>query len=245
MVDIESGIHDADRDRGAADAREEAGSAIESSQGIGAHGGNSRVEPGFEDADGLDGKHEIGSGDRLQPSPGHVGRIDPDARVEAAHHRPQLLELLPPAVVGIAGHQSDEHGRRFPGGGIGRWSCELSGEFTLPGEGAQPIDLRQGRDRLQTGQVAGEPGAHERSRGTDHPGPRSFERLRQVIGRGLSGEPDPAEGPVPSGRGGLGGQHPDRGLRPQPVELRQGAFTAGAHPALDSLRGHFPPIGDE
>ena len=220
MVDIESGIHDADRDRGAADAREEAGSPIESSQGIGAHGGNSRVEPGFEDSDGLDGQHEIGRGDRLQPSPGHVGRVDPDTRVEAAHHRPQILERLPPAGVGIAAHQSDEHGCRFPARRLGRWRGKLLREFPLPGQGAQPIDLRQGRDRLQTSHVTGESGPHERSRGTDNPGARAFERLRQIIGGGVPGESDPAEGPVTSGCVGLGGQNPDRGLRPEPVEIR-------------------------
>ena len=245
MADIESGVHDADRDRGPADAREETGSPVVSSQGIGAHGGNSRVEGGFEDPDGLDGQHEIGGGNRLQSSLGNVGRIDPDVRVEAAHLHSQILERPPPAGVGIAGHQGDVHGRHFPGGGVGRRVHQCLGEFSLRGQGAQPIDLRQGRDRLQAGLVAREPGANEHSRGTGDPGARAFEHLRQVIGRGVPGEPDPAEGPVTSGRGGLSGQPLDRSLRPQPVEIRQRAFTPGGHLTLESLPGHLTMVGDE
>ena len=66
---------------------------------------------------------------------GNVGRIDPDVRVEAAHHRAQVLERLPPAGVGIVGHQGDVHGASLPGGTRRAMGSPALGRVFSPGAG--------------------------------------------------------------------------------------------------------------
>ena len=128
---------------------------------------------------------------------------------------------------------------------VQRFVGKRLGEFSLLGQGAQPIDLRQGRDLLQAGFIARQPGAHQASRGTDDLGARALERPRQVVPSCTLCESYPAEGPVPSSRDRLGDQHLDRGGRSKPVKIRTGAFASGVNLTLDSRPGHLAVVGDE
>ena len=168
--------------------------------------GNGRVVSGIDDADGLYGQYEIGGGDGFERAVGHVGGIDSDFGIEAAHDRAQVLKRSPPLAVGIVRHQGNEHGRLF--------MRESGPHFVFPNAAASFLSWGTAPSPSISGKAAiccrrvSSPGSRARIRLPAEPrmrAPEPWSDRAKSFGSASSAESYPAKGPVTSGRGSMGG----------------------------------------
>ena len=162
MVDVEPGVHDGDGNRGAAGPGKDSRRGAVGAQCVGAQRRHGRVVGGLDDADGLDGQHEVGGGKRIEHLLGRGGRIDPECGVVAADDGAEALQLAPPAAAGIRCHQRNVDGRLLVDRLVEDVVCECL-QFRFGGRGAKPVHRGQGGDFVQAGCIARQSGAKQAS----------------------------------------------------------------------------------
>ena len=238
VVDIESGVHEADGHRSAASA--ENARRTPGAQRVRAHGGNGAVVRRLDNADRLHGQHEVGLGEGAGGAGRDGGRIGADVGVEPADHGPQALQGAPPAAIGIVRHQRDEHGDLCLAGGSERGRL-----FEFRGHGAHGVHRLQRQKRLEPRGVSRQPGANQASRVAEDFAAKPPQAGLQLVRPGPGGQPDPAEGPVPAGAGGLPDQHIDRVRIIHPRRRRFVLVRPAGVGAVQRGPGHFAMVNGE
>ena len=118
------------------------------------------------DTHGFHEQHEIRCGNLLHKLVFDVRHVGTRVGVVPAHLGPKPFELPSPAAILVVRHQGHEHRHH----GLRRFGKRLPGELArqLGGDGCRTdrLNPRQRHDRLDTGPVAGQPGANQRARRT-------------------------------------------------------------------------------
>ena len=239
VADVQTRIHHPDRYRSAADPGEEACVAVVRPQCIRAHGWHRRGMTRLDDADRLDGEHEVSRGDGVEDGGREVGGIDTNARIESAHGTTQVGQGSTPASIRIVGHQGDERRYQAVHDAEPRIGVARNRELGCERGRAQARNAGQVRNRLQARDVAGQARTQQRTRCAEHLRTRGVQAPRQRRPISIGVDDYPAEGPVPSGRHGLAGQTADAASGGQPGLTGPGFGRRSGVERRHPRRGHL------
>ena len=112
--DVETRVHDPDRDERAGSTDQNAARPPEAPQPIAAERWYGLRVRGKDDGVRLDGQHEIRPQHRVEVTVGELAGVRAHVRVPPFHRHAEPFQDAPVAIVGVPSHQGDEYGRDCP-----------------------------------------------------------------------------------------------------------------------------------